>query len=76
MNHFRDSNVLQQKDKKLRPMIDINYSDIAEIIERQKNETPVEKYNDWWMIFHIFTMEFILMIMIRIYIIYLLVDMI
>ena len=43
MNHFRDSNVLQQKDKKLRPIIDINYSDLAEMIERQKNETTIEK---------------------------------
>ena len=38
LHHFKDSTVIQQKDKKLRPMIDINYSNVATVVERQKNE--------------------------------------
>ena len=37
VHHFKDSTVIHQKDKKLRPIIDMNYSGLAEMIERQKN---------------------------------------
>lgn len=39
MSHFKNSNVIQQKDKKLRPLIEVDYSNLAEMVERQRNET-------------------------------------
>lgn len=32
MNHFKDSTVIHQKDKKLRPIMDMNYSSLAEMV--------------------------------------------
>lgn len=45
VSHFKDSNVIQQKDKKFRPMIDVSYSSLAEMVERQKTSMP-DRRND------------------------------
>lgn len=54
INHFKNSNVIQQKDKKLRPLIE-DYSNLVQMVERQKSESNQE--SDIWE--HKFSMHLI-----------------